>query len=73
MATPLVQLSDICFGFGQDRLFDDLSFVVHPGDRLALVGRNGSGKSSLMKLIAGRSEPDDGPVSYTHLTLPTIA
>ncbi|MEP4198206.1 MAG: ATP-binding cassette domain-containing protein [Aliishimia sp.] len=57
---PLLQLSDISLTFGGDPVFDDLSLVVHPGDRVALVGRNGSGKSTLMKVMASRIEPDRG-------------
>ncbi len=57
---PLLQLSDIALTFGGDPVFDGLDLVVQPGDRLALVGRNGSGKSSLMKVMAGLIEPDRG-------------
>ena len=42
--TPLLQLNDIYLTFGGDPVFDALDLVVKPGDRLALVGRNGSGK-----------------------------
>ncbi|MEM6373164.1 MAG: ATP-binding cassette domain-containing protein [Pseudomonadota bacterium] len=59
---PLLQLSDISLTFGGDPVFDDLSLVVHPGDRIALVGRNGSGKSTLMKVMADLVEPDRGAV-----------
>jgi ATP-binding cassette subfamily F protein uup len=57
---PLLQLTDVALTFGGAPLFDGLSLVVHPGDRIALVGRNGAGKSTLMKVIAGEVEPDRG-------------
>ncbi|WP_420398116.1 ATP-binding cassette domain-containing protein [Nioella sp.] len=57
---PLLQLNDISLTFGGDPVFDDLSLVVHEGDRVALVGRNGSGKSTLMKVMAGLVEADSG-------------
>ena len=57
---PLLQLNDISLTFGGDPVFDDLSLVVHEGDRVALVGRNGSGKSTLMKVMAGLVEADTG-------------
>ncbi|PTX55398.1 ATP-binding cassette subfamily F protein uup [Litoreibacter ponti] len=57
---PLLQLTDISLTFGGDPVFEDLSLVVHPGDRVALVGRNGSGKSTLMKVMAGLVEADSG-------------
>ncbi len=43
-------------------LFDDLSFTVNEGERLAFAGQNGAGKSTLMKCIAGTMEPDSGRV-----------
>lgn len=57
---PLLQLSDIRLTFGGDPLFDGIDLVVQPGDRAALVGRNGCGKSTLMKLMAGLVEADSG-------------
>ena len=59
---PLLQLSDVTLAFGGEPLFDGLSLVVQEGDRVALVGRNGEGKSTLMKVIAGLVEPDSGEV-----------
>ena len=59
---PLLQLSDVSLGFGAEPLFDGLSLVIHEGDRVALVGRNGEGKSTLMRVIAGLVEPDAGEV-----------
>ena len=59
---PLLQVNDIALTFGGDPVFDGLSFVIQPGDRIALVGRNGSGKSTLMKVMAGLVEPDRGKV-----------
>jgi len=57
---PLLQLNDIALTFGGAPLFDGVDLVVQPGDRIALVGRNGSGKSTMMKVMAGLVEPDRG-------------
>ncbi len=57
---PLLQLSDISLTFGGDPVFSGLSLNVQPGDRVALVGRNGTGKSTLMKVMAGFVETDRG-------------
>ena len=57
---PLLQLSDVSLAFGGEPLFADLSLVVHEGDRVALVGRNGEGKSTLLRVMAGEVEPDRG-------------
>lgn len=60
---PLLQLNDVSLGQGREVLFRDLSLVVQPGDRVALVGRNGCGKSTLMKVMAGLVPPDQGDVT----------
>ncbi len=60
MAPPIITFRDVSIGFGAEPLFDDLSFSIAEGDRICLIGRNGCGKSTLMKLIMGELEPDDG-------------
>ncbi|MEM0935592.1 MAG: ATP-binding cassette domain-containing protein [Pseudomonadota bacterium] len=57
---PLLQLTDLSLGFGAERLFDGLDLILRDGDRVALVGRNGTGKSTLMRVMAGLTEPDAG-------------
>ncbi|MDA9672616.1 ATP-binding cassette domain-containing protein [Alphaproteobacteria bacterium] len=59
-APPLLSISDIGVNLGDRWLLRHVDLSLSTGDRLALVGRNGSGKSSLMKLIAGSQEPDEG-------------
>lgn len=44
-------------------LFDDLKFTLKRGERMALIGANGSGKTSLLRLIAGQDWPDDGTIN----------
>ena len=58
----LITLRNIQLSYGAEPLFDDLSLAIEPGERLCLVGRNGTGKSTLMKLIAGEIQADDGDV-----------
>ena len=55
-----IQLSK---AFGARDVLTDVSFRVDPGDRLAVVGRNGEGKTTLLRILAGRLEPDGGNVS----------
>ena len=47
------------------RIFDSLTLGVNSGDRIGIVGRNGDGKSTLLKLLAGEASPDDGHVVRT--------
>jgi ATP-binding cassette subfamily F protein uup len=56
----LIQLINMQLAFGDLPLLDGASLSVQRGDKLGLIGRNGSGKSSLLKLIAGSIHADDG-------------
>ena len=58
--TPLLTLSDMGVNLGDRWLLRHVDLSIHAGERLALVGRNGAGKSSLMKLITGTVEADEG-------------
>ncbi len=60
MAPPLININDIRLTFGGNDLFSDVSFAIGDRDRLCLVGRNGGGKSTLLKIIAGEIEADGG-------------
>ncbi len=57
---PLVALNAATIGFGGAALFEGLSLGLGRGERACLVGRNGTGKSTLLKLLAGAVEPDRG-------------
>src|ERR1051326_4006891 len=59
----MLSLDHISIQFGGRALFDDVSVVIGPHDRLGLVGSNGTGKSTLLKIVASISEPDSGSVS----------
>jgi ATP-binding cassette subfamily F protein uup len=62
MAPPILRLDDIGLTFGGTPLLQGASISVSPGDRIALVGRNGSGKSTMLKIAAGLVEPQDGEI-----------
>ncbi len=58
----LVSLQDVSLGFGGASLLDKVNLEIETGERVCLVGRNGVGKSTLMKLFAGEIQPDSGRV-----------
>lgn len=57
---PLYRLNSIQLAYGQQILLDKVNLTVHPGERFGLLGRNGAGKSTFLKLLAGEIQPDDG-------------
>jgi len=56
----LLTLTDAHLAFGHVPLLDGAAMALEPGERVALIGRNGAGKSSLLKILAGLDNPDDG-------------
>lgn len=57
-----VELHNICKSSGERTIIDDFSYIFLRDDRIGIVGDNGCGKSTLMKIIAGQLEPDSGSV-----------
>jgi len=57
---PLLTARDFSLSFGGKPLFEGLSFSIHQGEKICLVGRNGTGKSTLLKILAGFIEIDAG-------------
>src|SRR6516165_6233399 len=58
----LLSCSQLARGFDEGPLFTDIGFELQAGDRVGLVGPNGVGKTTLMRLLAGHDQPDDGTV-----------
>ncbi|OVE75844.1 ABC transporter ATP-binding protein [bacterium E08(2017)] len=58
----LVTLRSISLGYGERLLLDNVDLNIEPGDRACLVGRNGTGKTSFMKLLHGDEDPDSGDI-----------
>ena len=61
----MISIDGVSIRFGAFVLFDRVSFQVNPGDRIGLVGRNGAGKTTILNLIAGKQDPDEGRVVKT--------
>ncbi len=73
MAVSLVTLTAAQLAFGHHPLLDHADFTIQQGDRIGLIGRNGAGKSSLLKILDGRLDPDDGEVMrMSGLTVATV-
>ena len=55
-------LENITKAYGERTLFDSVSLGINEGDKIGVIGVNGTGKSTLLKIIAGLIEPDTGTV-----------
>lgn len=60
---PLIALDSVSIAFGHRPLLDGVSLLVEAGERLAVIGRNGTGKSTLLQILAGELLPDSGTVA----------
>ncbi len=58
----MIQVNNIKKEFGEQLLFEEVSMIINPRERLGLVGRNGSGKSTFFKIVLGELTPDGGEV-----------
>ena len=76
----MISVSNISVFYGERALFDGVSFVISERDRVGLTGRNGAGKSTMMKIIAGQvtpngggnvTRPNDTTIGYLHQDMST--
>ena len=59
----MISIDNLCVEFSARPLFSNISYVINDKDRIALVGKNGAGKSTMLKIIAGLQEPTSGVVA----------
>ncbi len=58
----MIKTVNLSKSYGKQAIFDDISFNVNPGERIGLTGRNGHGKTTLLKMITGEEHPDSGEI-----------
>jgi len=59
----MIKIKDLGISFAGNQIFEDVNFIVNGGEKIGLIGRNGSGKSTFLKLILKELEPDSGEVA----------
>ena len=59
---PLLTVDHLGFSVGTRTLLKNVAFTVEPGERIALIGRNGEGKSTLLRILTGEQRPDEGEI-----------
>src|SRR5262245_34509024 len=63
-STPsLFSANELLLAYGHQRLLEGVTLAVAPGEKVGLVGRNGCGKTSLLQIIAGETQPDSGDIT----------
>ncbi len=63
---PILQAENLSKRWGELMLFENISFTVSEGRKVALIARNGTGKSTLLDLLAGKDSPDSGTITLTN-------
>ena len=59
----MISIDKLRVDFGGTNLFHDVSFIINKKDRIALVGKNGAGKTTMLRILAGEQSPSEGTVS----------
>lgn len=77
LGEELIRVENVCFSYGEKDVLHDISFTVHQGERLAFVGKNGAGKSTMAKLLCGIKRPKQGNIllkgsNYLQLSMKEI-
>ncbi len=65
MSTPIVDINNVSFAYNGQTVLQDVSLEIRPGDFMAMIGPNGGGKTTLVKLILGLLKPDTGVIRVT--------
>jgi len=64
MATSFLQVDNLTKSYGDRILFTDVTFGVYEGDKIGVIAKNGTGKSTLLNIIAGKESPDSGNIVF---------
>lgn len=61
---PYLQVEDLTKSYGDRMLFDSITFGVNEGDKIGVIAKNGTGKSTLLRLLSGHESPDSGAITF---------
>ncbi|MFX4014708.1 ATP-binding cassette domain-containing protein, partial [Streptococcus suis] len=61
----MLEVKNLSHGFGDRSIFENVSFRLLKGEHIGIVGANGEGKSTLMSIVTGQLQPDEGKVEWS--------
>ncbi len=61
---PYLQVEDLTKSYGDRMLFEDVTFGVNEGDKIGVIAKNGTGKTTLLRLLSGEESPDSGTITF---------
>jgi ATPase subunit of ABC transporter with duplicated ATPase domains len=64
LGKQLIEVEDVCYAIGDNELIRNFTFILNKGDRIGVVGRNGLGKTTLLRLLMKQLEPDGGTITH---------
>ena len=64
MSKPIIQIRQLTAAYAQKTVLRDISLTIYDDDYLGIIGSNGGGKTTLMKLILGMMKPQSGTITY---------
>ncbi len=64
MAVPYITIENLSKSYGEQLMFDNISFVINQGERVALIAPNGAGKTTLLNIVAGADSADSGTITH---------
>jgi ATP-binding cassette subfamily F protein 3 len=59
----MIKIKDLSISFAGNQVFEEVNFIINRGEKIGLIGRNGSGKSTFLKLLLNQLEPDEGEIA----------
>lgn len=68
-----IEFQDVSFSYGEEKIYEHFNLVIQPGEKIALLGVNGAGKTTFVKLLCGLYEPQEGRILINGIDVKTVS